>query len=137
MAPAFFSFGCKIIYAPGAIKAEQNTSFTRRNIPTIGTRNYSWIHPRFYSPFWRNKPRHALYLQTWSVRAPKGRFCLFSLYSERVDEKTLNIRFFAKKQVNFWVVYLLSYKPLIINENMMLHRKIIPNNLHHSLQIRY
>jgi hypothetical protein len=40
MVPDIFSFGCKIIYAPGAIKAEQNTSSTRRNIPTIGTRKY-------------------------------------------------------------------------------------------------
>ena len=35
----------------------------------------------------RNKPRHALSLQTGSVEARKGRFCLFSLCSERGDEK--------------------------------------------------
>ena len=53
------------------------------------TRNpkYSWIQPQFYSPFWRNKPRHALSLQTGSVGAPKGCFCLFPLCSERGDEK--------------------------------------------------
>ena len=84
-----------------------------------------WIHPQFYSTFWRNNPRHALSLQTRSVGAQKGIFLLFSLCSERVDEKkTLNLRFFAKKQVNFWVVYLLRHKQLIINENMMMHREV-------------
>ena len=38
-------------------------------------------------PFWRNKPRHALFLQTGSVGVQKGCFCLFPLCSERVDEK--------------------------------------------------
>ena len=31
------------------------------------SRKYPQIHPRFYSPFWRNKPRHAQSLQTGSV----------------------------------------------------------------------
>lgn len=50
-------------------------------------RKYPRIHPRFYNPFWRNKPRHALSLQTRIVGARKGCFCLFSLYSEGTDEK--------------------------------------------------
>ena len=83
----FSLLAAKCMCAPGAIKAEQNTSSTRRNISTIGTRKYPWIHTRFYSPFGRNKPRHALSLQTGSVGARKGCFCLFSLCSERVDEK--------------------------------------------------
>ena len=82
-----------------------------------------WIHPQFYSTFWRNNPRHALSLQKRAVGAQKGRFCLFPLCPEGIDKKTLNLRFFAKKQVNFRAVYLLRCKPLIINENMMMHRE--------------
>ena len=72
----------------------QNTLF--------GIRKYPWIHPRFYSPFWRNKPRHALSLQTGSVGAPKGCFCLFSLCSEGVDEKkNVKSSIFRKKTSKF------------------------------------
>lgn len=37
---SLFLLAAKFICAPGAIKAEQNTSSTRRNISTIGTREY-------------------------------------------------------------------------------------------------
>ena len=96
-----FSFGCKIIYAPGAIKAEQNTSSTRRNIPTIGTRKYLWIHPRFYSPFWRNKPRHALSLQTRAVGAQKDCFCLFPSVRRESMKKNVKSSIFRKKTSKF------------------------------------
>ena len=41
----------------------------------------------FTSHFWRNKPQHALSLQTRTVGARKGCFFLFPLCSEGVDEK--------------------------------------------------
>ena len=65
------------------------------------TLKYPWIHPRFYSPFWRNKPRHALSLQTGSVGAPKGCFYLFPLCSEGVDEKNVKSSIFRKKTSKF------------------------------------
>lgn len=40
MAEAIFLLAAKFTTASGAIKAEQNTSSTRRNISTIGTRKY-------------------------------------------------------------------------------------------------
>ena len=50
-------------------------------------------------------------------------FAFFPLFGGSRWKKTLNLRFFAKKQVNFWVVYLLRCKLLIINKNTMMHRK--------------
>ena len=67
----------------------------------LGTRKYPWLRPLFYSPFWRNKPRHALSLQTGSVGAWKGRFCLFSLCSERTDKKNVKSSIFRKKTSKF------------------------------------
>lgn len=40
MASAIFLLAAKFMCAPGVIKAEQNTSSTRRNISTIGTPKY-------------------------------------------------------------------------------------------------
>ena len=51
-------------------------------------------------------------------------FAFFPLFGGSRWKKTLNLRFFAKKQVNFWVVYLLRRKLLIINENTMMHRQV-------------
>lgn len=39
MAEVIFLLAAKFSCAPGAIKAEQNTSSTKRNISTIGTQN--------------------------------------------------------------------------------------------------
>lgn len=40
MAEVIFLLAAKFLCAPGAIKAEQNTSSTKRNISTIGTQKY-------------------------------------------------------------------------------------------------
>lgn len=51
MVSAIFSFGCKIYVCSGAIKAEQNTSLTRRNAynwnPKISVNPSSILHARF------------------------------------------------------------------------------------------
>ena len=98
---SLFLLTAKFMCTPGAIKAEQNTSSTIRQYPTIGTPKYPWTHPQFYIPFWRNKPRHTLSLQTRSVGAPKGCFCLFSLSSERVDKKNVKSSILRKKTSKF------------------------------------
>ena len=51
-------------------------------------------------------------------------FPIFPLFWDWQRRKVLNLRFLTKKQVNFWAVYLLSCKLLIINQHNMLHRKI-------------
>ena len=50
-------------------------------------------------------------------------FAFFPSVRRESMKKTLNLRFFAKKQVNFWAVYLLRRKSLIINENTMMRRE--------------
>lgn len=55
---------------------------------------------------------------------PRAVFAFFPSVRRESIKKTLNLRFFAKKQVNFRAVYLLRRKSLIINENMMMHRQV-------------
>ena len=68
------------------VSPKRSHSYQTQNT-LLGIRKYPQTHPRFYSPFGRNKPRHALSLQTRVVGARKGCFCLFSLCSEGGDEK--------------------------------------------------
>ena len=51
-------------------------------------------------------------------------FLFFPSFEDKLRLKTLNLRFSAKKQVNFRAVYLLICKLLIINWHNMLHRQI-------------
>ena len=66
MATAIFSFGWKT-YKFTQVQSRTKHYFGQAQYSTIGTLKYPWIHPWFYSPFWRNKPRHAQSLQTGSV----------------------------------------------------------------------
>ena len=70
---------------------------------SIGTRKYPWIQPRFYSPFWRNKPRHALSLQTGSVGAKKAIFAFSPPPSVRRESMKKNVKssIFRKKTSKF------------------------------------
>lgn len=123
MAEVIFLLAAKFLCAPGDIKAEQNTSSTKRNISTIGTQKYPWIHPRFYSPFGRNKPRHALSLQTRSVGVQKGFFAFSPSVWRESMKKNVKSLIFRKKTSNFLSSLPLRRKSLIINENMMVHRE--------------
>ena len=76
-----------------------------------------------------------LYLLKWIAAdiqwcmpdASKGLFLpFFPLFGVRQWEKSLNRRFFAKKQVNFWGSYLLSRKLLIVNSYLIVHRQRLP-----------
>lgn len=60
-------------------------------------RKYPQTLTRFYSPFWRNKPRHALSLQTESVWAPKGCFYLFPSVRRESMKKNVKSSIFRKK----------------------------------------
>ena len=51
-------------------------------------------------------------------------FLFFPSFEDKLRLKTLNLRFLAKKQVNFRGFYLLSHKLLIINWHNMLHRQV-------------
>lgn len=101
MATAIFSFGCETYKQSGCKGQSPTTTPIKHKTHHLKPRKYPQIHPRFYSLFWRNKPRHALSLQTGSVGARKGCFYLFPLCSEGVDEKIVKSSIFRKKQVNF------------------------------------
>lgn len=57
------------------------------------------------------------------ARAKRGIFLFSPPFEDKLRLKTLNLHFWAKKQVNFRALYLLSRKSLIDNQSNMLHRK--------------
>ena len=92
-----FFLAAKFMCAPGAIKAEQNTSSTRRNIQQLEPQNIREPILDFTARFGRNKPRHALSLQMGSVGAPKGCFCLFPSVRRESMKKNVKSSIFRKK----------------------------------------
>ena len=51
-------------------------------------------------------------------------FLFFPSFEDKLRLKSLNLRFSAKKQVNFRGFYLLSHKQLVINQSNMMHRQV-------------
>ena len=95
----FFLLAAKFMCAPGAIKAEQNTSSTRRNIQQLEPQNIREPILDFTPNFGEINPDILYLCRRGLPGLKKGVFLLFSLCSERVDEKkTLNLRFFAKNK---------------------------------------
>lgn len=93
-----FSFGCKSYKQSGCEGPSPTTTPINHKIPYSESENIRESNLDFTAHFGEISPD----MQTRSVGAQKGRFCLFSLCSERVDEKkTLNLRFFAKKTSKF------------------------------------
>ena len=101
MASAIFLLATKVMCAPSAIKAEQNTSSTKHNIPELESENIRESTLDFTAHFCEINPDILYLCRRGMPGLKKGVFLLFPLCSERVDKKTLNLRFFAKKQVNF------------------------------------
>lgn len=95
-ASRFFLLAAKFMCAPDAIKAEQNTSSTIRNIPQLESENIR-------EPILDFTPHpDMLYLCRRGQSGPKMEFFVLFPSVRRVSmKKTLNLRFFAKKQVNF------------------------------------
>ena len=86
MASAIFLLATKVMCAPSAIKAEQNTSSTKHNIPELESENI----------------RDILYLCRRGLPGLKKEvFLLFSLCSERVDKKNVKSSIFRKKTSKF------------------------------------
>ena len=124
-AQPFFSFGCKAFISNPVIKVspkrplQSSTKYLTRN-PKISANPSSISHPIFGEI---NPDMLYLCRQRQSV-LKRAVFAFFPSVRRESIKKTLNLRFFAKKQVNFWAVYLLKCKTLIINENIMVHREI-------------
>lgn len=90
MAESIFLLAAKFMCAPGAIKAEQNTSSTRRNIPQLESENIRESILDFTAHFGEINPDIPYCLQTRSVGTQKGGLCLFPSV-RRESIKTLNL----------------------------------------------
>ena len=90
MVPAIFLLAAKFMCAPGAIKAEQNTSSTDSISHNWNPKNIRESILNFTARFGEINPdMHYLYRQALSES--KRVVFAFSLCSERVDKKTLNL----------------------------------------------
>ena len=101
MAPAIFLLAAKFMCALDAIKAEQNTSSTRRNIQQLEPQNIRESTLDFTAHLGEINP-DMLYICRRGLSGPQGAvFAFFPSVRRESMKKTLNLRFFAKKQVNF------------------------------------
>ena len=123
MASAIFLLAAKFMCVLGAIKAEQNTSSTRRNIQQLEPQNIREPILDFTPHFGEINPDMLYLCRRGQSVLKRAVFAFFPSVRRESMKKSLNRRFFAKKQVNFWDSYLLSRKPLIVNRNLIVHRK--------------
>ena len=119
-----FSFGSKSYKQSGYEGPSPTTTPIKLQIHHLESENIRESILDFTAHFGEINP-DMLYLCKRGLSGPeKAVFAFFPSVRRESIKKTLNLRFFKEKQVNFWVVYLLRCKPLIINENMMTHRQI-------------
>ena len=87
--------------APGAIKAEQNTSSTRRNIQQLEPQNIREPILDFTARFGEINPNMLYLCRRGQSGLQRAVFAFFPSVQREPMKKMLNLRFFAKKQVNF------------------------------------
>lgn len=97
-----FSFGCKSYKQSESEGPAPTATPIKHQIPHSKPENIREPILNFTAHFGEINPDMLYLCRQGLSGAPKGCFYLFPLCSEGVDEKkTLNLRFFAKKQVNF------------------------------------
>ena len=124
MVSDIFSFGCKSYKQSGCKGQSQTAGPIKHQAPHLDHKNIRESNLDFTAHFGEINPDMPCLCRRGLSGPKKAVFTFFPLFGESRWKKTLNLSFFAKKQVNFWVVYLLNCKPLIINEKMMMHRKV-------------
>ena len=92
-----FSFGCKIIYAPGAIKAEQNTSSTRRNITQLERKNNREPILDFTTYFGEINPNMPYLCRRGLSGSQKAVFAFFPSVRRKSMKKNVKSSIFRKK----------------------------------------
>ena len=97
----FFLLAAKFMCAPGAIKAEQNTSSTRRNIQQLEPQNIRESIFDFTALFGEINPNMLYLCRRGQSGLQRAVFAFFPSVQREPMKKMLNLRFFAKKQVNF------------------------------------
>ena len=121
---SFFSFGSKTYKQSGCKGWSPTVTPFKQKIPHWESKNIRESILDFTAHFGEINPDILYLCRRGLSELKKAVFAFFPSVRRESIKKTLNLRFFAKKQVNFWAVYLLRRKPLIINENMMMHREV-------------
>ena len=118
-----FSFGCKFYKQSGCKGWSPTSTPIKHKTHHLEPQNIRESILDFTARFGEINPDMP-YLCDGVCRGPKGLFLpLFPLFGGRQWKKSLNRRFFAKKQVNFWGSYLLSRKLLIVNRYLIVRRE--------------
>lgn len=125
---SFFSFGCKSYKQSGCKGQSQTASPIKHQTHHLDLENIREIILDFTARFGEINPDMLYLCRRGLSGSQKAVFAFFPSVRRESMKKTLNLRFFAKKQVNFWVVYLLRLKLLIINKNMMMRRQVTTRN---------
>ena len=97
----FFLLAAKFICAPGVIKAEQNDTLTKDKIPRLEPENIRESILDFTAHFGEINPDMLYICRRGQSGLKRTVFAFFPSVRRESMKKTLNLRFFAKKQVNF------------------------------------
>ena len=101
MATAIFSFGCKSYKQSGCKSQSQTASPIKHQTPHLDPENTRESILDFAAHFGEINP-DVLYLCRRGLSVlPRAVFAFFPSVRRESIKKTLNLRFFAKKQVNF------------------------------------
>ena len=101
MASAIFLLATKVMCAPSAIKAEQNTSSTRRNIPHLESENIRESILNFTARFGEINP-DMLYLCKRGLSGPeRAVFAFFPSVRRESMKKNVKSSIFRKKTSKF------------------------------------
>ena len=117
-----FSFGCKY-YKQSGRKAQSPTATPiKHKIPYSEPENIRESILDFAAHFGEINPDMPYLCRRGLSGSKKAVFAFFPSVRRESMKKNVKSSIFRKKQVNFWVVYLLRCNLLIINKNTILHR---------------
>jgi len=91
----------KFTCAPGVIKAEQNDTLTKDKTPRLEPENIRESTLNFTAHFGEINPDLLYLCRRGQSGLQRAVFAFFPSVRRESMKKTLNLRFFAKKQVNF------------------------------------
>mgnify|MGYP000952930379 CR=1 FL=1 len=96
-----FLLAAKFMCAPGVIKAKQNDTPTKDKIPQLESENIRESILDFTAHFGEINPDIPYLCRRGQSGLQRAVFAFFPSVRRESIKKTLNLRFFAKKQVNF------------------------------------
>ena len=118
----FFSFGCKSCKQSGCKGRSPSATPSMHNIPYSEHENIRESILDLTSHFGEINPDLLYLCRRGQSGLKREVFTFFPSVRRESMKKNVKSSIFRKKQVNFWVVYLLRCNLLIINKNTILHR---------------